>query len=415
VSLRGAFGLAVVVACTTAAPSPARAEPAQQRFGVCGESRWLCCAPGVEPCVRPRAGRTLLLSLGVLAGAGAAGLLFVLGDRLTNGDPATLLVGAGALAGAGAIIGAAAGRLGADRRGHYDRVRPATIGFEHAFGRPPRLDERNPGTMQLRIAPTYRFANGGGRVRLLANFGGWPLAAKVVDPRPQNREPIPGQGGTAPVSLQQRRMVGGVALDFAVWLPYPLLRRSAHLGPAEIRWRPEVQFARERFEPAGEQSRIVERTMLLPLTIGMRWHISPRQRFTFYVGPRFDLIAWSDPGSKDLHRGKAQVGPLYGEAWYDIDVPFTVRPRRDGRMRRADVNGMLTMGYIHSRWDGRGFNFGPVIGFLGPVKVAWGTRVRPRGSKTAVQGGVGATIGNGVTVTLDVGVILPEVYGRKKR
>jgi hypothetical protein len=404
----------VAVACVAAAPNAAEAASPPARYADCKGKRWSCCVPEVEPCTRPGAARALLLSLGVLAGGGAAGLLFLLGDRLTNGEPATLLVGTGALAGAGAIVGAVAGRLGADRRGHSDRIRPATIGLEHAFGRAPRTDERNPGTMQLRIAPTLRFANGGGRVRLLANFGGWPLAAKVVDPRPQFDEPIAGQDGTAPIALEQRRMVGGVGLDFAVWLPYPLLRRSAHLGPAELRWRPEVQFARERFEPTDEQFRIVERTMLLPLTIGMRWHISPRQRFTFYVGPRFDLVAWSDPGSKELHRGKPQIGPLYGEAWYDIDVPFTLRARRDGRMRRVDVNGMLTIGYVHSRWDGRGFNFGPVIGFLGPVKVAWGTRVRPRGSKTALQGGVGATIGNGVTLTLDVGVILPEVYGRKK-
>jgi hypothetical protein len=103
------------------------------------------------------------------------------------------------------------------------------------------------------------------------------------------------------------------------------------------------------------------------------------------------------------------VAPLYAEAWYDLDVPFTARPRRDGRARRAGVTGLLSLGYVHSRFDGRGINFGPVIGFLGPLHVEWSLRVRPRGSKAAVQASLGAIVGNGLATMATVGAVLPDL------
>ena len=106
------------------------------------------------------------------------------------------------------------------------------------------------------------------------------------------------------------------------------------------------------------------------------------------------------------------MGPIYGEAWYDIDFPFTRRPRADGQQRRASVNGQLNAGYVHSRFDGHGLNVGPIVGFLGPVVVRWLTRVRPRGWPVAMQGGLAATIGNGVTVAVRAGVVLPNIRGR---
>ncbi|HWB79212.1 MAG TPA: hypothetical protein VG755_29830, partial [Nannocystaceae bacterium] len=69
----------------------------------------------------------------------------------------------------------------------------------------------------------------------------------------------------------------------------------------------------------------------------------------------------------------------------------------------------------HSRFDGRGLNFGPVVGFLGPVHVQWWTRVRPRGAKAAFQGGVGAIIGYGVGISANAGVVLPDIGTRRRR
>jgi hypothetical protein len=169
----------------------------------------------------------------------------------------------------------------------------------------------------------------------------------------------------------------------------------------------------EVFDGGQPDERVVERTMFLPLNVGIRWILSQRQRFTLYVGPRFDFIAYSEPGSSKMRRGGTQLGPIYGEAWYDIDVPFTLRPRRDGKPRRAIVNGQLTGGYVHSRFDGHGINFGPVIGFLGPVVLRWTTRVRPAGWPVALQGQVGATLGNGYALSARVGVVLPNLGGRR--
>lgn len=364
--------------------------------------------------MRPRPARVLLLSLGVLAGAVSAGLLFVLGDRYAGGDPGTFLVGGGALAGVGAIVGAVAGWLGADRPGDPDRVRPETLGLEYAFGSPASLDETSSHRLSFVFAPTYRFPGDDGRIRLFGSLGGLLVKRKDVDPRPQNDQPIAGQDGTAPIVRQQRQLALDVGLDMAVSLPYPVLprHRSAFLGPAELRYKPEVRIRRDIFDGGTDDERILERTMFLPLTVGMRWHLSPRQRFTVYFGPRFDFIAYSDPGSKDLHRGDAVLGPLYGEAWFDLDVPFTLGPRRDGRPHRARVNGMFSVGYVHSRFDGRGINFGPVIGFLGPINVAWHTRVRPVGWPVALQGTAGVWIGNGAGLFTRVGVVLPDLQRR---
>ncbi len=366
--------------------------------------RALCCDPSTEPCTRPGAARVLLLSLGAMAGASAAAILFALGDRLAKGDPATLMVGTGAIAGAGALLGMLAGRTIGDGPMVDDRVRRETLGLSLVGAGSTVTSERRPPLLSLRAAPTWWFRDGVSRMRLLADVGGWLGAERQVDPRPQASG-----GGARPVALQQRRTTLGLALDFAIMLPYPATRRSSRLGRAELRWRPEVQYRRDRLGLLAQDPRTIERTMLLPLLVGARWYVSPRQRFTFMLGPRFDVISYSQPGERTLSRGKPVVAPLYAEAWYDLDVPFTARPRRDGRARRAGVTGLLSLGYVHSRFDGRGINFGPVIGFLGPLHVEWSLRVRPRGSKAAVQASLGAIVGNGLATMATVGAVLPDL------
>ena len=378
------------------------------------ESRYAwshCTQTPSGQCTRPRPARVALLAIGALAGGAAAGLLFALGDRLVPSDPAVILAGTGGLAAAGAVLGMAAGHVGGDGPGAPDRVYPATSALTYGMAPPTYLDERSTHTMALRFAPSWAFADNAGRVRLVGHLGGLLAATQDVDPRPQFASDISGQEGSAPVVLQTRQTSIGVGLDWAVRLPYPVLSpsRSTYLGPAEIRWKPDVQIRRDIVDVGQSSERIVSRTMLLPLTVGMRWHLSPRQRFTVYAGPRLDIISLSEPGSDNLSRGRAQTGPLYAEAWYDLDVPFTLRPRRDGRSRQTQTNGQLTLGYTHSRFDGQGFNLGPVVGFFGPFHAQWHTRVRPKGSPVAFQATAGVAAGNGVTMTASVGVVAPNL------
>jgi hypothetical protein len=354
-----------------------------------------------------------LLSLGLAAGAVASGLLFALGDRYAGGDPATLFVGAGTLAGLGALFGSLVGRLGGDGVNDPDRVRPATLGLDYRAGMPANLDETQPHAMVLTFAPNYFFPNSGGRVRLFGHFGGQLWTEREVDPRPQNAASSDGREGTAPLALRERQFTTGVGVDVAVRMPYPAIRRSRFLGPAELRWRPEVQIRRELIGPGSATEHVIERTMFLPLTVGIRWLVAPRQRFTLYFGPRFDFVAFSEPGSRRVRRGPAQTGAFYGEAWYDFDFPMTLQPRRDGKARRAAVNSQLNLGYVHSRFDGNGFNFGPVIGFLGPIHLRWATRVRPNGWPVALQPGLGVAIGSAMTVTATFGLVLPDLGAKR--
>ncbi|MCH9685100.1 MAG: hypothetical protein K0V04_26925 [Deltaproteobacteria bacterium] len=380
--------------------------------------RWAACNPSSDPCIRSRPARTLLLALGAVGAGGAAALMFGLGDRLVQSDPATVLGSLGAMGAAGAIIGAVAGRLGADGSADPDRLRPPTASLAGTYRGPQVLDESRPYTMALRFAPNLMLPHDHGRLRLFGHVGGWLNPAREVDPRPQSTEVLPGQSSTAPRVLRQRHLSLGFGFDLAVALPYPVLapRRSARLGRAELRYRPQVQIRRDRLAPGTPQSTIIERTMLLPLTIGARWILSPRQRFTVYFGPRFDYVAFSDRGSDRLRRGNAQLGPLYAEAWYDIDVPLTARPRRDGRRRRLSANGQLNLGYIHNRFDGQGINVGPVIGFLGPLHLGWSTRLRPTGSPVAAQLGAFTRLGNGAQLGLELGIVAPDprLPGRRR-
>lgn len=407
--------LSLTVAFTaTRAPQEPPPSKTGDRYRVCHPKRqFSCCTSDESPCVRTSMARATLLGIGVLAGGVAATMLFAIGDRNGSGDPATFLVGGGAIAGAGALIGSLVGRLGGDGPGDPDRIRPSTLGLDYAFTQPGALDETSPHVMRMTFAPNVFFRDGGGRIRLFGHVGGTLWQEKQVDPRPQFQQPIEGQRGTAPVVLRERRVSFGIGADLAVNLPYPAFERSSFLGGAELRYRPQFQIRRETLDPGLPSQRLVERTMMLPLTVGARWRLSARQRFTVYFGPRFDTVSYADPGESRLHRGSPQVGALYGEAWYDVDFPMSQHPRRDGAARRARVNSQLSMGYVHSRFDGRGLNFGPVIGFLGPVHLRWATRVRPKSWPVALQAGAGLTVGNGLSGAVNVGVVLPDL-GEKR-
>lgn len=402
---------------------PAGGGPTQPRYRQCARGfRWWCCIPADETCTRSGPARLLLLSVGGLAVAGGVTSLFALGDSLGGDDPATLLLATGTVALAGAIAGAIAGRLGADRGAVPDRVRTETLGVTTGWGGTSVLDEHRPPSMLGHFAPTLRFSDGNSRLRLTGYVGG-PLGRQTdVDPRPQVAMAASDRDGTAPTVRRQRGVWAGIGLDMAVALPYPVLspRRSRFLGRAELRWKPDFHYRREFVEPGEHGERMAERAMLLPLTVGMRWHVSPRQRFTFYLGPRFDIVSIRGPGDAALRRGKAELGPMYAEVWYDIDIPLNSWPRIDGRPRRAVVNSQLSFAYIHSRFDGLGINFRAVVGFLGPAYVRWYIRIRPKHADVAVQATVGARIGGGFGLFGTVGLVLPDLrakvrHGRFRR
>ncbi len=377
-------------------PQTSATETAKQRFG---EGTFAGCVG--TPCTRANVARVTLLAIGALAGAAAAALLFGLGDRRGGGEPSTLLVGGGATAGIGALMGLVAGRLTAREVLVDDRVRPATVGLDAMFPRAADQGERFPGTMGLSVAPTLMLGEGGSRVRFLGSFAA-PLGTTTeVDPRPTAARDA--------VALHERVLRGSLALDLAVALPYPV-RPAAHasyLGRAELRYRPSVQFRREMRTLAQGERRTVERTMFLPLTVGARWHLSPRQRFTFYVGPRFDFVAFSE-GSGKLRRGRPLLAPMYGEAWWDLDIPFSKRAARN------TVVGMFSLGYLHSRFESGGVNLGPVAGYMGSVMVRMVLRVRPHGSPLAFQPALDMMIGSMLTLGASFGVVLPSFVARNK-
>jgi hypothetical protein len=340
----------------------------------------------------------------LLASAAGTAYLLVIGDGLKAGDPGGAFAGGGILMLSGALLGGLAGLIDGDRRNHPDRVRQETIGVTHEFGHRPILGEIHPGTMHARWAPGWYFPNDRGRLRFTGHVGGLLGREVNVDPRPQ--------AAVFPALSGLRRTSFGFGLDLAVALPYPVLgaARTSWLGPAEIRLRPEIHVQRELYGDGSETPRLMSRTMLLPLTLGLRWHLAARQRFTVYAGPRFDLIAFSEDGRGPLRRGPAQVGSLHLETWYDVDIPFTLRPvNRRGRPRRAAVNSTASLGYVHSRFAVSGLAVGATSGYLGLVHAAYRVRVRPKDAAYALQFGAGAAVGRSFGAFIELGVALPDL------
>lgn len=366
--------------------------------------RFFRCGPGAAPCIRSHPARLVLGATGLLLAAAGSAYLVLLGDSLRSGDPGAALTGGGALMLGGALLGGLAALIDGDRASHPDRVRAETIGLGYEFGQAPVLGEVHPGTMQARWAPGWYFPRDRGRLRLTGHVGGLLGREVQIDPRPQS--------GAFPALPGAKRTSFGFGLDVALALPYPVLgaRRSDWLGPVEVRLRPEVHVFRELYGVDSDAPRLVSRTMLLPLTLGLRWHLAARQRLTVLLGPRFDLVAFSETGAPPLRRGPAQVGSVYAEFWYDLDVPFTTTAStRGGRPRRAAVNSLVSLGYVHSRANGGALTIGATAGFLGFVQAAYRVRVRPQGARYALQFGAGAAIGRTLGAFLEMGVALPDL------
>ena len=169
----------------------------------------------------------------------------------------------------------------------------------------------------------------------------------------------------------------------------------------ELRWRPTLEVRRRTLFPGQDNAQRTQHIALMPANLGMRWHVSPRHRFTWFVGPRFDWIGFSEPGSTQLVGNQGPLwGTFYGEAFYQMDMPIT---RRETAW---SVTGRLNLGYIHSNLDGVSFDTGAIIGFFGPVDVSYDFRFRRRGAPWAWQLTLGNRLGTGGGAYLQLGAVV---------
>lgn len=212
------------------------------------------------------------------------------------------------------------------------------------------------------------------------------------------------------MGLTSHRSRISAGAELAIAIPYPTaLPRPLYTGRVEIRWKPRFELRRRVLQPGTDSRQLVGHTALYA-SFGMRWHVSPRQRLTVYVGPRFDRLTFSDPGSLAPRLGPGAFGSLYAEARWQLDVPFTPLGRR-----AASVTGRLNIGYVHSTLDGPGLDLGPIIGFFGPVEVSFDLRVRRVGAPVALQLGAGYRIATGGGPTLALGLVTPAIGGASSR
>ncbi len=334
--------------------------------------------PGLKPYVVPPTEAAQLrkrLRWAGIAGMASAGLwYFAAGDSLGAGDPATLLAGAGLVATTGALIGGSYAVL--------DPREPA-MGWE-ASGPPLRLTlspggsttigENVPYGGSLELAPRFIL---GPELQLIAqgtlrgDFGD----RVDVDPRPQS--------------------------DFA-----PALSRwgwGADVNP-ELRWyregmdfrlRPTLLTRYTATTFADGSTRQLERQAWMPLTLGVRFYVSGRQRFGLYLGPRWDSLRWSDGGQ--WQEREVDFGPIYGQAFYSINRPHMRLP---GGLVGAS---RLRISYEHSNFDGQAFDFGAVVGFFGPVTAQYDMQLRRPGWDNGVQVGLGVSGTKGGQVNLSIG------------
>ncbi|HLT35273.1 MAG TPA: hypothetical protein VK034_03285 [Enhygromyxa sp.] len=361
------------------------------------------CLPEVEPCYRTTSARLLLASSGVIAAAAAVAIIFEVGDRWRVGDPSVAIVGGGVIAISGAAVGGIAALLRGDGAAIPDRITPATIGLGFGYAGTNVAGESVASSMSASIAPTLTFPRDLGRLRVLGRFGGDLGDTVEVDPG-SNPE-----GGPFSESIRRHTaMRFDAGLDLALRLPYPIGARSPWLGQFELRYKPLFFGTREYLQVPDLDTRVSQRLALTPLNFGFRWHLSPRQRFTFYVGPRWDRIDYGDTAT-GLGKGDFESAPMYGETWFDLDVPL----QRTGRSRRAIAVGQVTLGYVHSRLGVEGINLGSVVGFLGHTVTQFAVRVRPRGSRVGYQLELGARVGAELSPYLRVGVVLPDIGVRR--
>ncbi len=377
--------------------STARASADEERCPVLREVG----APFASRCAHPGASRGLLAGVGAVA-AGAGTYWFLIGgDSWRSGDPAGQAVGIGLVGAGGAVLGGVTALLAPRDEGAV-RDRPArpTARISMGLGGATALDERRPTSLAISADPTLTF---GARWQVQPHISFSPgfFSTVDVDPRPQATAALDGQASTFPVGRTVRRSRFAAGAELA-YKPQRVVEGLARPGRLELRWRPQVQIRRRTLHPDTPRAQVLQQLTLLPLTLGTRWHVTPRQRFTWFLGPRLDLVGYSVPGSGSLEGGGGPVwGSLYGEAYYQIDVPLT-----HASTRKTRWTGRFNLGYLHTNLDGQSLDTGAIIGFFGPVDVSWDLRRRHRGSSSALQATVGTLIAHGGGPYLELGAVL---------
>lgn len=336
--------------------------------------------------------RRRLLAVGT--GGMAAGAIWYLAvaDISGQGDQALLIAGASLVAVGGAVIGGGVASLAPPEGAMTFEAGGPPVGLRASMGGTNTIGEAVPYGGRIDLAPRFQL---GENQLLLTTSLRTDLGSGVdIDPRPQ------GDFGTA---LESR--TSGIDLE-------PELRRTVHRKGGldargltlELRARPTAWLRTDRLTTIDGNTRTVRREAWIA-AVGVRWHLSHRQRLTMYVGPRWESLSWSEGG--DFSPRTTWFGPLYGAATYEMnfDHPYFPGP--------WDVSGRARLSYIHSNFDGGGLNFGAVIGFFGPMEVRYDLRFNPPERQSGPQVGVGATFNDQSTVWVALGWNAPVVGSRR--
>ena len=293
---------------------------------------------------------------GVSLAAGAIWFLAV-GDTLGSGDPSSLLGGFGLVAVGGTLMGGVAASTRPDMQPMTLRAAGPWLSANLGVGGTSIIDEVVPYTGGLRTSPRLTL---GEHAQLVVNsrWSGNAAWSAHVDPRPQ---------GTYDVVLQERTR----AMDLE-----PEVRWTFTHGDVRVRQMWWVRW--DTLEYADGTERTVRREAMTP-AVGARWYISERQRFQVHLGPRWNRLSWTEDGTYTPR--STQLGPVYGDATYAIHL---AHPDRWGFERVS----RLRFTYVHSNFDGLGFDLGAIVGFFGPVILEWELRMKAPESSQSWQLGV---------------------------
>lgn len=343
-------------------------------------------APPTPP---PRGGPARLAL--ALAGTGAAAvgtLWFFEGGIPGAGDPGLALMGAGLMglvgAGTGAVI-----HTQSDSEGAFaDRVSAPLISAGLSTWGTSVLDETDPATTTLQLQPRIWLSD---HLRLSPATG---LSGQLG--RALQLETSP-QGGLDPI-LSTTRWGLDAAWELR-WYPGDRSDRTTGLNQLELITGPIASLRLEHLDhPQTGDQRALRRGQLVPLTLGARWNLSERQRYEVVVGHRLDTLSWSD-GAGGPWASSIMPGPLYLLARYDVQIPHP------GPIAGLDGRSRLRLSYTTSRFDGAGIDVGPVIGYIGPLSVAWDTELQPSRSHLALWLGLAATVAEDSTAMLTLGLL----------
>jgi len=326
--------------------------------------------------VHPGLSRILLGGVGFAMFAAGATTFEITGDSLEAGDPQAPVMATGLIAMSGAALGALAEVLTPGPPGHVD---------DHPRRPLARVSFSPGGSYMLGVQadPTLDF---GQRFSLQPHLGFSTDLGSNAYVYPD-------------AELRSQRILLSAGAELSLRLPYPMpVRRPLYTGAVELRYKPTWELRRRTVHPGESGAQIVEHNALYPATFGFRWHTSPRQRYTVYLGPRIDWISFSDPGDSTLRRGGASLGRFYGEAWWQLDLPLI---RSVGK---TSALGRLNLGYIHSSLDNERFDAGAVVGYFGPVEVSFDLLLRRASAPLGVQLTAGYRVATGGGAFFEIGL-----------